>query len=350
MADVFISYAREDRPRAEQIAQGLAAAGLECFWDTEIPPGQTWADYIEDKLTHCKALIVLWSEHSTKSQWVREEARLGRDKGVLIPVMIDASQAPFGFGEVQAANLSNWRGDGADADWRRFVAAVTNAAGASAKPQAAMRPPAPMPRAASPPPPAEAKKAVPVWVWVIGAIVGTIVVLGIWGSTLQDQPPPMDKPTGDVTAGPQPTPAPTQVPPTGAPEDPQAIILSQLQQAQAAFAGQGFEVVGQPFSGSLAQGQTWNVPAQLFVGAEYRILGVCDRDCADLDLVLYDPGGAIVSQDIFNRQPSGRIGHAELQWQFHGASADVQLHRRALLLRGGALRATRGVTRVGPRA
>jgi hypothetical protein len=98
MADVFLSYAREDSARAEQIANGLQAAGMDVFWDNEIPPGTTWADYIESKLNQCKALIVLWSEHSTKSQWVREEARLGRDRGCLIPVLIDAAQPPFGLG------------------------------------------------------------------------------------------------------------------------------------------------------------------------------------------------------------------------------------------------------------
>ena len=103
MPDVFISYAREDRARAEQIARGLALLGLESFWDTDIPPGQTWADFIEAKLSQCKAVVVLWSEHSTKSQWVREEARMGRDKSRLIPVRLDASAPPFGFGEVQAA-------------------------------------------------------------------------------------------------------------------------------------------------------------------------------------------------------------------------------------------------------
>lgn len=124
MADVFISYAREDRPRADQIARGLQAMGLDCFWDTEIPPGQTWADYIEGKLGACKAVIVLWSAHSTGSQWVREEARMGRDKGKLIPAMLDASPAPFGFGEVQAANLSNWNGQTNHPDWVRFANAV----------------------------------------------------------------------------------------------------------------------------------------------------------------------------------------------------------------------------------
>ncbi len=138
MADVFISYAREDRARAEQVAGGLAAIGLDSFWDTDIPPGQTWADYIEGKLSQCKAVVVLWSEHSTKSQWVREEARMGRDKSKLIPAMLDNSAPPFGFGEVQAANLSTWRGEPNHPEWVRLSAAVRSAVGLpAAPPQAA---------------------------------------------------------------------------------------------------------------------------------------------------------------------------------------------------------------------
>lgn len=124
MADVFVSYAREDSAKAGQIARGLQALGLDVFWDTEIPPGQTWADYIEGKLSACKAVIVLWSANSTGSQWVREEARMGRERGKLIPAMLDGSAAPFGFGEVQAANLSAWNGTTNHPDWVRFSNAV----------------------------------------------------------------------------------------------------------------------------------------------------------------------------------------------------------------------------------
>lgn len=135
MADIFVSYAREDRAFAERIARGLGAMGLDVFWDTEIPPGQTWADYIEGKLTQCRAVIVLWSQHSTKSQWVREEARMGREKAKLIPVMLDGSPAPFGFGEVQAADLSAWTGDTSHPDWVRFAqAAYRTARGGDAPP------------------------------------------------------------------------------------------------------------------------------------------------------------------------------------------------------------------------
>ncbi|MGH6951021.1 MAG: TIR domain-containing protein [Vitreimonas sp.] len=144
MADVFISYAREDRIKAEHIAHGLAALGLECFWDGDIPPGQTWSDYIEGKLSQCRAVIVLWSEHSTKSQWVREEARMGREKAKLIPVMLDGAQPPFGFGEVQAADLSRWNGDYAQPEWKRFAQAAHLATRGDAAPsQAAFAPPPP---------------------------------------------------------------------------------------------------------------------------------------------------------------------------------------------------------------
>ncbi len=298
MADVFLSYAREDSARAQQVAQGLQNAGLEVFWDNEIPPGQTWADYIEQKLTQCKALIVLWSEHSTKSQWVREEARMGRDKGVLIPVMIDASQPPFGFGEVQAANLASWNGEADHAGWKRFVDAVAHFSKAEPRPaqQAMAAPPRAAAAQAQPqpaaPPSAAAKSGVPVWAWIAGGVVGVLVLLVIIGSMIPNN--------GQQSAQVQPATGGAVQPPATGGEDPQAIILQQLQNAQVAAAQQGFQMVGQPFSGSLAQGQSWNVPATLQVGYEYSVLGVCDRDCADLDLVMFDSAGRQVSQDTTN--------------------------------------------------
>jgi uncharacterized membrane protein YhaH (DUF805 family) len=137
MADVFISYAREDRPRAEHVANALTALGLECFWDTDIPPGHTWADYIEGKLDQSRSVIVLWSQHSTSSQWVREEARMGRDKSKLIPAILDGTPPPFGFGEVQAADLSTWRGEHDHPEWRRLAHAVYSAARGGEPPPAA---------------------------------------------------------------------------------------------------------------------------------------------------------------------------------------------------------------------
>jgi len=142
MADLFISYAREDKPRAEALARALSGLGYDVFWDSEIPPGKSWADYLEGKLRQCKAMLVLWSNQSVGSQWVREEARVGRDAGKLIPVLLDNASPPFGFGEVQAANLTTWQGEPDHADWKRLLAAIEHLtgheaeAGASVSPQA----------------------------------------------------------------------------------------------------------------------------------------------------------------------------------------------------------------------
>lgn len=279
MADVFLSYAREDRARAEQVAHGLEANGVNVFWDSEIPPGATWADHIEQKLSQCKALIVLWSADSTKSQWVREEARMGRDKGVLIPVMIDAVPAPFGFGEVQAADLSAWNGEADSPNWKRFVAAVLQLTAATPAPKPIGAPPRTERATAL----AEPKKGIPTWGWALGGAAAAIAVLGVVAATMRPAP---------QTAAIQPAAQPVASQP-----DYPAQILSRLYEVEQAFAAQGFQRMGDPTTGQLRQGERFNVPTTLQTGGEYRIIGVCDGDCSDLDLVLYDENNTLISQD-----------------------------------------------------
>lgn len=297
MADVFLSYAREDSARAEQVARGLEQAGLDVFWDNEIPPGTTWADYIEQKLAQCKALIVLWTEHSTKSQWVREEARMGRDKGVLIPAVFDNAQPPFGFGEVQAANLSNWNGDAEDPNWRRFVDAVTRFAQSAPVPTPAPAPAAQHPAAApqtswTAPAAAEPekKKGGAPWLWIgVGFAALVAVVIGV-AAMIPDETPQTAQPV-------QPLQQQSSAPAQTAGANYQQQILDRLGQVEQAFAAQGFQQLAAPVSGQLPQGQNANVPVTLEAGGDYRIIGVCDSDCGDLDLILYDQNNNVVSQD-----------------------------------------------------
>lgn len=59
---------------------------------------------------------------------------MGRSK--LIPARLDASEAPFGFGDVQSADLSHWGGDYNHPEWGRFANAVfAKARGEGATPQ-----------------------------------------------------------------------------------------------------------------------------------------------------------------------------------------------------------------------
>jgi hypothetical protein len=294
MADVFLSYAREDSARAEQVARGLEANGLDVFWDNEIPPGATWADHIEQKLSQCKALIVLWSADSTKSQWVREEARMGRDKGVLIPAMIDAVPAPFGFGEVQAADLSRWNGEAEHPQWQRLLNAVRQFTSAAPTQQPMGAPP----RAQQGPTTAQPKKSFPTWAWAVGGAVTGVALLGAAGVMLR--PPPQAPATQSIAQ------------PVAAQPDYRAQILSRLYEVEQAFAAQGFQRMGDPTTGQLRQGEHFNMPATLEVGGEYRIIGVCDGDCGDLDLALYDENNNLISQD--NLVDATPIVSASPQW------------------------------------
>lgn len=111
MADIFISYANEDRETAGQLARALESAGLSVWWDRRIPAGRTWRAVLEEALQGMRCLIVLWSEHSLKSPWVLEEAEEARRlEKLLFPVLIEHVAPPVGFRAIQAATLIDWDG------------------------------------------------------------------------------------------------------------------------------------------------------------------------------------------------------------------------------------------------
>lgn len=194
MADIFLSYAREDSARATQIADALTQAGYDVFWDAEIPPGMSWADFLERKLADCKAAVVLWSAASTASQWVREEARLARDRSKLIPVALDDSPPPFGFGEIQSASLKDWTGAADHPGWRLLLSALQMKMGEAPQPRPGPQPTAPPapPRWNAPAEPAASapeKKKPNLAVVIGGTVVATIVALAIIGVVTQPDAP-----------------------------------------------------------------------------------------------------------------------------------------------------------------
>jgi TIR domain-containing protein len=89
MADIFISYAREDRTRVRSLAIALSAHGWSVWWDPEIQAGKRFSQVIADALARARCVVVVWSHQSIASDWVREEADEGRRRGILIPVLID---------------------------------------------------------------------------------------------------------------------------------------------------------------------------------------------------------------------------------------------------------------------
>lgn len=109
MADIFMSYASDDRSRAEPIAKALEEQGWSVWWDRKIPPGKTFSQVIEEAINAAKCIIVLWSNESVKSDWVQNEAAEGARRKILVPALIDIVQIPFEFRRIQAADLTDWK-------------------------------------------------------------------------------------------------------------------------------------------------------------------------------------------------------------------------------------------------
>jgi|CXWL01.1.fsa_nt_gi tetratricopeptide (TPR) repeat protein len=110
MADVFISYSSEDRNRVRPLAEALQARGFNIWWDRSLAAGQDFTTIIERELRAAKVVIVVWTQSSTASAFVRDEAGRARDERRLVPVMLDRVEIPLGFGAFQAEDFTQWNG------------------------------------------------------------------------------------------------------------------------------------------------------------------------------------------------------------------------------------------------
>jgi formylglycine-generating enzyme required for sulfatase activity len=130
MPDIFLSYASDDVERMRSLVRALERHGWTVWWDrTSIPIGQTFDRVIEEALDAARCVIVVWSDASVQSHWVRAEAEAGRERGLLIPVAIDEVQLPLSFRFVQTAQLAGWQGDESHEEFRKTVMAVTERIG-----------------------------------------------------------------------------------------------------------------------------------------------------------------------------------------------------------------------------
>ncbi len=129
MASVFLSYSRADAVKAKSIALALEKAGHEVWWDRHIKGGAQYSKEIEAALKTADAVVVLWSEQSVESAWVRDEAAAGRDSGRLVPVLIDGTEPPLGFRQYQSIDMSGWSGRGKPRRLQSILNSIDGVAG-----------------------------------------------------------------------------------------------------------------------------------------------------------------------------------------------------------------------------
>ena len=206
MTDVFVSYASEDRERAGQLAQAFGARGWSVWWDRKIIAGQAFDQAIERELETARCVVVLWSAHSVDSEWVKNEAAVAAERGVLVPALIDGVRLPLEFRRKQTADLVNWHGEAGHAGLEALCEGVAHVLGTAAA----------QPVAAGHTPPRRRR------LW--HAVVALVVLLGLglyaggaWravpptpASEVAVVPPPAasDKPAVQPTAPPVEAPAP----------------------------------------------------------------------------------------------------------------------------------------------
>jgi hypothetical protein len=124
VANVFVSYARRDRDRVVALVSALEHEGLSVWWDPNLVPGKRFRDIISRELEAADSVVVVWTAASILSDYVQDEAEEARERGVLVPILLEPVKPPTGFRQVQAADLSQWTGSGQHPEFRVLLSAV----------------------------------------------------------------------------------------------------------------------------------------------------------------------------------------------------------------------------------
>jgi hypothetical protein len=125
---VFLSYAREDRKRVEEVYDSLKAEGFNPWMDSrDIMPGNDWSSVIGEAIRAADLILIFISRHSiSKRGYVQTEIKgalsvlseLPEGAINLIPVRLDASNIPEPLQHIQAVELFE------DGGWRKLLTSL----------------------------------------------------------------------------------------------------------------------------------------------------------------------------------------------------------------------------------
>lgn len=110
---VFISYTHLDRPLIGPLRDFLEARGYEVWWDDHIDIGDQIDENIIAALDAAMAVVVVWSDNSIKSHWVKWEANRGLKQRKLVPLAtpgLDLEEIRPPFNGLSTLRLENESG------------------------------------------------------------------------------------------------------------------------------------------------------------------------------------------------------------------------------------------------
>ena len=112
------------------MAKALEAEGYSVWWDRDLRAGEEFDNVIDKHIKESSAIVVVWSDTSIKSNWVKEEAEDGVVDNKLVPALIDEVVIPRGFRRIQAAELQDSSDDPTKSkNWPVFLESIRTIAG-----------------------------------------------------------------------------------------------------------------------------------------------------------------------------------------------------------------------------
>lgn len=120
-ADVFVSYKREERARVEAIVAALRDLQFNVWFDARLTSGHHFDEEINREVRAAGAVLVCWSKAAVGSEWVRAEASVGRQRGVLTACFLEECEPYTPFNLIHAEDLSTGPLNAANTGWLKIV-------------------------------------------------------------------------------------------------------------------------------------------------------------------------------------------------------------------------------------
>lgn len=121
LAQIFLSYAHADQRAVNSLAEALVQQGYTVWWDREIAAGVDFSLDIERELLAAEVVIVVWSEASVSSAWVKDEASLAQEQQKLLPISLHGIRPPLGYRQYQVLDLNGWPAGGASHGFQKLI-------------------------------------------------------------------------------------------------------------------------------------------------------------------------------------------------------------------------------------
>ncbi len=135
MADVFVSYKRDDRSRVRPLVRALQERGFTVWWDSRIETGENWIACIKRALDGAACVVVVWTPQSVApdrnyvSEMIAVEANEGWQRGILLPVRMQNGPFAFPHNLRNAEDLTDWRGNTDDPGLARLARSISTHCG-----------------------------------------------------------------------------------------------------------------------------------------------------------------------------------------------------------------------------